>query len=271
MIGAVSTSPETFLIELTSKKGCTPSSALLEFLDASGIWAEWISAVDLSPNTESGVGIDGGDSGEASDKDSGLVEVSALVRSKNPIDEGVLASSLKRHLGDRLLNAKVIRAPAMSQGFPPVLKINGKERRCLLLNESDLSALFRGMQELFGTGAAVVLYNLGKDMGVRCYAASYSLVTGERETLELCLRMRQLLGFGRFKILSWEGGVPREVLVEDNIECRLTGNIPGQESALVRGYLEGAISAATEVNVRAVEEQCLRKGDRCCTFRIERV
>lgn len=269
VIGVVSTSPKTCLIEVMSKGDCRPTSALLEFLDTLGIWAEWISVADLGthPHVE-------GDSDPSEGTPSGeksIVKISALVRSSNPVDEAALASSLEGRLGDRLLSVRVFSAPASSQGFPPIVKVNGKDRRCLVLMESDVSALFRGMQELFGTGAAVVLYNLGKDMGIRCYSSSYSLVKREQDALELCFRMRQLLGLGRLRILSWEGGVPRQVLVEDSAECRLMGNIPGQEPALVRGYLEGAISAATGADVRAVEEKCVRKGDSCCTFRVERI
>lgn len=269
VIGVVSTSPETCLIEVTSKGGCKPTSALLEFLDASGIWAEWINAADLGPHPHGDGNSDpseGTISGEKS-----IVKISALVRSSNPVDEAALASSLEGRLGDRLLNVRVISVPALSQGFPPVVKVNGRDRRCLVLMESDVSALFRGMQELFGTGAAVVLYNLGKDMGIRCYSTSYSLVKSEQDALELCFSMRQLLGLGRLRILGWEGGVPLQILVEDSAECRLMGNVPGQEPALVRGYLEGAISAATGAGVRAVEEKCVRKGDSCCTFRVERI
>lgn len=271
VIGAASTSPKVFLIELTSKAGCKPTSALLEFLDASGIWAEYISVADHSTQPEGGVVAAASRSAEPACADGSIVKVSALVRSDNPIDEPALNAWLKGKLGDRLIEARVFLTPVLSQGFPPVVRIDCKDRRCLILMESDVSALFRGMQDLFGTGAAVVLYNLGKDMGIRCYSNSYSLVKCERDALELCFRMRQLLGLGRIRILGWEGGVPRQVLVEDSVECRLMGNVPRQESALIRGYLEGVISAATGAIVRAVEEKCVRKGDSCCIFRVERI
>lgn len=269
VIGVVSTSPKSCLIELTSKAGCKPTSALLEFLDASGIWAEWISASDQSAQTEGGGGASPSGSADPGGADGGLVRVSALVRSDNPIDEAALFSLLKGRLGDRLVEAKVFPAPALSQGFPPVLRIDRKDRRCLVLTDSDAYALFRGMQELFGTGAAVVLYNLGKDIGIRCYSSSYSSIGEERGALEHCFRMRQLLGFGRFRILGWEGRVPTRVLVEDCTECRIIGKVTVQEPALVKGYLEGSISAATGAIVRAVEEECIRKGDPSCTFRID--
>jgi predicted hydrocarbon binding protein len=148
----------------------------------------------------------------------------------------------------------------------PLLAIS---ERSLLFRVETIKNMFDRLYEEFGTGAAVVIHNMG-------------IAAGERKAMFLSskykLKGRNLLKIIFAERVSKGWGIPRlikinedkaVVRVDDLFECYpFKGKLKEPRSQFFRGYLRGVFKVIFGKDVNVVEKYCIAKGDEYCEFYI---
>ncbi len=139
----------------------------------------------------------------------------------------------------------------------------------LVLQRSNPSCCLMGVESYLGRGANVVLYNSSKNITKkRFYKMVKRPVEDGRKAMEEILDKMSLRGYGLFKIKSFGD--------ESVIEVRNSFNAMKYKSdrprcCMMAGMLAGASELITGKESICIEEKCIAKGDRACTFRINKV
>ncbi|MGQ9479660.1 MAG: V4R domain-containing protein [Thermoproteota archaeon] len=189
--------------------------------------------------------------------------------SKSNEDADSIAKSLQNLDGfveasfsDNVLNGLII-----DRLFFPLLV--GGERSFTLRVES-FGAILKRLYEKFGTGAAVILYEMGISLGESKIKGVLSRYGVDKQTaLKIVLAERSAKGWCMAELEDFNS---REavVVVRELFECMLFRN--GQNkpvSQFFRGYLAGLFQYVYGKEVSITETRCIAKGDDACTFTIQ--
>lgn len=143
--------------------------------------------------------------------------------------------------------------------------------RMIVFSAVWYSRVLARLRDLFGSGADVILYEMGKKHGQEMAEAMLEMARGAGVDLkpsslaELMLRYLQSCGWAAFKLsIVKEHPLEAAVQAEELFEALSKG--PG--CSLFRGELEGLFSTIYGVEVKVSEEVCRARGEAYCLFRI---
>jgi len=131
-----------------------------------------------------------------------------------------------------------------------------------------LGAIFKRLYEVYGSGGAFILYDMGVEAGrakVEAVRSRYRL--DGRDVLELILEERVAKGWCLPRLVEFNMNEARvEVDVYELFEC---GAFRGgaAQSSFFRGYLAGVLRTLFRKDVEVVEDMCVAKGDEYCRFK----
>ncbi|MBO3799996.1 MAG: hypothetical protein FGF52_02925 [Candidatus Brockarchaeota archaeon] len=152
--------------------------------------------------------------------------------------------------------------------FP--LMVGGE--RSFTLRVESFGAILKRLYEKFGTGAAVILYEMGLGMGESKFKSvvnkyhvdkqtAVKIILAERSAKGWCIS--QLEGYGK------NGAV---IVVRELFECLpFKNNQERPISHFFRGYLTGIFQQAYGKSVNVTEVECIAKGESFCKFIIQAV
>ncbi|MDW8034661.1 MAG: hypothetical protein RMI79_07025, partial [Nitrososphaerota archaeon] len=180
-----------------------------------------------------------------------LIDVSKSSKSLAEIIEDVknIDGVLEVRFSDNVLNGLII-----DELFFPLMV--GGERSFTLRVES-FGAILKRLYEKFGTGAAVILYEMGLGMGESKFKSVLNKYRVDKQTaVKIILAERSAKGWciARLSESNNKGAV---VLVKDLFEC-----IPFRDkqdkpiSQLFRGYLAGIFQQVCGRNISVTETEC---------------
>jgi len=170
------------------------------------------------------------------------------------------------------------------------LEVRGAEVPGLMVNSAHFPLLFLGQEvviidlrmvghmfsrldEVFDTGASVILYEMGMRAGKVIVEEIAECGIPEEDVLKVLTALGVARGWGITEILSWDLKAARLALrVWENFECKpLAGKKRKPHSHFMRGLIAGVVSKLTGQPVKVREVKCLAKGDPYCEFVAERV
>ncbi|MEM1558008.1 MAG: V4R domain-containing protein [Thermoproteota archaeon] len=180
-----------------------------------------------------------------------------------------IAESLKNVNGifevkfsDNVLNGLII-----DELFFPLMV--GGERSFTLRVES-FGAILKRLYEKFGTGAAVILYEMGLGMGESKFKSVVNRYHVDKQTaLKIILAERSAKGWC---IAQLEDFNKNNVVVvaKELFECLpFKDSQEKQISQFFRGYLAGIFQQLYGKNVNVTETECIAKGDSFCRFVVQ--
>jgi len=145
-------------------------------------------------------------------------------------------------------------------------------KRSLILQVETFDDMFKRLYEAFGSGASVILYEMGVSAGenkARNVIKDYGVSGVEAASIILAERVAH--GWGIPKLLEFDEQKPKaKVKVKDLFECvSLKGRSEEARSHFFRGYLTGVFSVIFNKKVTTTEVECIAKGDPSCSFLIE--
>jgi len=150
--------------------------------------------------------------------------------------------------------------------FP--LMVGGE--RSFTLRVESFGAILKRLYEKFGTGAAVILYEMGIGMGESKFKSIVSKHKVNKETaVKIILAERSAKGWciARMEELNNKGAI---VSASELFECSpFRDNQDRPISQLFRGYLAGIFQQLYGRNVSVTESECIAKGDKVCRFIIQ--
>lgn len=143
------------------------------------------------------------------------------------------------------------------------------DEESILFRIDTVSSMFKKLYELFGTGAAFMLYEMGLRAGeVKALSVreKYGL-EGER-ALRFIMAERISKGWGIPRIEIFDEKEFKLVISVDKLfECLpFAGMLNRPNSNFFRGYLIGVCKVLFQRDHRFEEVECLAKGDECCKF-----
>ncbi|KPV64438.1 MAG: hypothetical protein AOA65_0970 [Candidatus Bathyarchaeota archaeon BA1] len=143
--------------------------------------------------------------------------------------------------------------------------------RSATLKVKTFGDMFERLYEAFGSGAAVILYEMGVSAGgkeAKRVVERYG-IDGLR-ALQIILAERVAKGWGIPNIAEFdEKRVEATIKVEDLFECLpFKGKYKEGRSHFFRGYLTGAFNQLFRKEASTTEIECIAKGDANCKFTI---
>jgi len=172
--------------------------------------------------------------------------------------EGVL----EVRASDNVLNGLII-----DELFFP-LTVGGE--RSFTLRVDSFGAILKRLYEKFGTGAAVILYEMGLGMGESKFKDVMSKYQADKQaSLRIILAERAAKGWCIAKIEEFnsKGAI---IVARELFECISFKNSQSKSaSQLFRGYLAGISQQLYGKNVIVAETECIAKGDDVCRFIIQ--
>ncbi|MEM1554014.1 MAG: V4R domain-containing protein [Thermoproteota archaeon] len=193
-----------------------------------------------------------------------LIDISESNESLNEIIEDIksIDGVLEVRFSDNVLNGIII-----DELFFPLMV--GGERSFTLRVES-FGAILKRLYEKFGTGAAVILYEMGLGMGESKFKSVVSKYRVDKQTaVKIILAERSAKGWciARLEEFNNKNVV---VFAQDLFECLpFRDNHDRPISQFFRGYLAGIFQQLYGKNVNVIETECIAKGDKLCKFVIE--
>ncbi|MEM3029875.1 MAG: V4R domain-containing protein [Thermoproteota archaeon] len=150
--------------------------------------------------------------------------------------------------------------------FP--LTIGGE--RSFTLRVDSFGAILKRLYEKFGTGAAVILYEMGLGMGENKFKGIMDKYQVDKQTaVRIILAERAAKGWCIVKIEELNGR-SAVVVAHELFECIPFKNNQGKSaSQLFRGYLAGIFQQLYGKSVIVAETECIAKGDDVCRFIIQ--
>ncbi len=138
----------------------------------------------------------------------------------------------------------------------------------LVLQRSNPSCCLMGVESYLGRGANVVLYRSSKNITKKRFYKMVENPEDGKKAMEDILDRMSLCGYGLFRIKSFGD--------ETLIEVRNSFNALKYKSerprcCMMAGMLAGASELITGKESICIEEKCVSKGDRICTFRISKM
>ncbi|MEM2945335.1 MAG: V4R domain-containing protein [Thermoproteota archaeon] len=150
--------------------------------------------------------------------------------------------------------------------FP--LLVSGE--RSFTFRVETFGRIVESLYEKFGTGAAVVLYQMGVSAGedkVRNVLNKHRM--SKLDVLKLILAERTAKGWCMAEVVEFnsEGAT---LIVRELFECLPFKGKKGEAfSQFFRGYLAGVFEHVLNTSVSVVEAECIAKGDPTCKFIIQ--
>jgi len=128
----------------------------------------------------------------------------------------------------------------------------------------------RALEEKFGSGAIVILYEAGRRCGERsCGRFSQQSLKVEELLAKLAEYKRgERWGDIRFELNPSTG--EGEVEVYECFEAKEYGNSTVPVCHFLRGFLEGFLSRALGRPLLLRETACIAQGEKCCRFKVSR-
>ncbi len=171
---------------------------------------------------------------------------------------------LEVRFSDNVLNGLII-----DELFFPLMV--GGERSFTLRVES-FGAILRRLYEKFGTGAAVILYEMGIGMGESKFKSVVSKYKVNKETaVKIILAERSAKGWCIAQLEDYDknGAI---IVARELFECLPFKNSQERSiSQFFRGYLAGIFQQVYGRSVSVTEVECIAKGDGACKFIIQPV
>jgi len=162
---------------------------------------------------------------------------------------------------------KTIDGLIIDELFFPLL-VGGK--RSLTLRVDSFGAMMKRLYEKFGTGAAVVLYEMGIGLGESKFNSIVNdYKVNKQKAVRVILAERSAKGWciAKLEKLNNRGAV---VLAQDLFECMPFRNSQDKPiSQFFRGYLTGVFKQLYGNNVSVFESECIAKGDKACRFVVQ--
>ena len=143
--------------------------------------------------------------------------------------------------------------------------------RHVLLRVETFGKAFGRLFDIFGSGAATIIYQMGRESGMS-KAEKVMRECGLKgiDALRVILKERVAKGWCIPEIEVFDEKKNEAVIkVYELFECLpFKGKLKEPRSHFFRGYLEGAFKALFKTEYTAIETECLAKGDPYCRFMI---
>jgi len=169
---------------------------------------------------------------------------------------------LEVRFSDNVLNGIII-----DELFFPLMV--GGERSFTFRVES-FGAILKRLYEKFGTGAAVILYEMGLGMGESKFKSVVSKYRVDKQTaVKIILAERSAKGWciAQLENFNKNGAV---IVAKELFECLpFRDNQERPISQFFRGYLAGVFQQLYGKNVNVIETECIAKGDSSCRFIVQ--
>lgn len=175
--------------------------------------------------------------------------------------------SLKCVVGASFMEAQFDGLIVDKMHFPLTIQ----DKRVILLTLETWGDMTKRLLDSFGSGAAVILYEMGFGTGenkAQNIVARYK-VDGLK-ALKIILSERISVGWGIPEIVEFdEEKISAVILIKDLFECiPFAGRSQEAKSHFFRGYLAGIFKQLFNKKVTVEETKCVAKGDRNCLFKI---
>jgi predicted hydrocarbon binding protein len=144
-----------------------------------------------------------------------------------------------------------------------------QDESCIIQNRSAHSFYQKGAEQYMGHGARMIIYRAAKNIAKKRFCGIVrNFKKPDEDTMRIILDHLILCGYGLFEIKSFG----EETLVE----LRNSHNALGYRSErpvcyVTSGYLAGIMELITGKESICIEEKCIAKGDKACTFRISKL
>ncbi|MBO3768829.1 MAG: hypothetical protein JTT15_00245, partial [Candidatus Brockarchaeota archaeon] len=130
--------------------------------------------------------------------------------------------------------------------------------------------ILKRLYEKFGTGAAVILYEMGLGMGESKFKSVVSKYRVDKQTaVKIILAERSAKGWciAQLENFNKNGAV---IVAKELFECLpFRDNQERPISQFFRGYLAGVFQQLYGKNVNVIETECIAKGDSSCRFIVQ--
>jgi len=149
----------------------------------------------------------------------------------------------------------------------PITVLN---ERSIVMKVKTFAGCFKRLYEKFGSGAAFILYEMGKAAGEE-KARSEKEKLDKLTALKVILAERAAKGWGMAKIEKFDEEKAEAIItVQELFECiPFQGRSKETMSQFFRGYLAGVFSQFFGKSVLVIESECIAKGDENCKFIIQ--
>jgi predicted hydrocarbon binding protein len=151
-----------------------------------------------------------------------------------------------------------------TKSFPLMLEVVGSKIPVTAFTHPFWGYLFGALYDTFGAGGLSIIWMMGRESaeGMRPIKA---LPLNSQHKLNVALIQLQLLGWGKFEILSAQEK-NFNIRVFDNFECLNTKELKGYQSSFMRGMLTGLATLLMDKRGNTVERKCIKNGDPYCEF-----
>jgi len=146
------------------------------------------------------------------------------------------------------------------------------DKRSVIVQVETFGDMFGRLYEAFGSGASVILYEMGVSAGEnRAKNVVEEYGVGGLKAAQIILAERIAKGWGIPNLTEINEHRPNATIeVQDLFECLpFKGKQRETKSHFFRGYLTGVFSKLFNKKVTTTEVECIAKGDPHCKFVIE--
>jgi predicted hydrocarbon binding protein len=140
---------------------------------------------------------------------------------------------------------------------------------CIIQNRAAHSFYQKGAEQYMGHGAKMIMYHAAKNISKkRFYETVRNFRKPDEDAMKIILNHLNLCGYGLFEIK----GFGEETLVKLKNSHNALGYRSDRSVCYVTaGYLAGIMELITGKESVCIEEKCIAKGDKACTFRISKL
>ncbi len=146
--------------------------------------------------------------------------------------------------------------------------------RSALYGAELYASIFKRLHEIFQSGAAMILYESGKEVGKR-YGTIVKEKFGENlsKASDVLVEHARLTGWGIFEspvtnVAKWLLLKRVTVIIKKNFHAEAVGQTGQPSCHFLRGLLEGFTSVLTRAECRCEELACMSSGNKFCKFEI---
>ncbi|MEM1574733.1 MAG: V4R domain-containing protein [Nitrososphaerota archaeon] len=148
----------------------------------------------------------------------------------------------------------------------PLLVLN---ERSITLRVDSMASIIKRLYEVFGTGGATILYEMGMELGenaVKKTKEKYNIKGIEVLKAILIERITKGWGIPELEEFNEEKSISR-IRVYELFECMpFKGMKKEASSYFFKGYLTGILKNLFNKEIEIIEEKCVAKGDPYCLF-----
>ncbi len=148
--------------------------------------------------------------------------------------------------------------------------VNFARDRVVILQATAVVSMFEAIQQTFGSGGSVIMYQLGHHYGRSLFAKLSTTLTRPYmiKHHSYGLRILGATGWGLPTIMSENEALTRvDVKVEEGFLCEKS-LAKGRAGYFVAGFLAGAYSFLSGKELQGVENKCVAVGDQACEFSV---